>query len=96
MKYGVTLRFTDEQLNGPPPLSQEQQERYAAEDEAREQHLRTGLSRAPRELDLIIDLHRDREGQCRGCDEGYHADEAPEWPCSTIELIADTYDPEGV
>ena len=86
----MIVRLTDEQLNGPPPLTQEQEERYQAEAEARDLHIRTGLSRAPRELDIIIVLHRDDDGECHGCEA-----EEVTWPCSTIELIADTYDPEG-
>lgn len=26
---------------------------------------------------------------CKGCDSGSHAEDDPEWPCSTAELIAE-------
>lgn len=43
----------------------------------------------------VLDLHARRaEGvswQCDGCDQGPYANDLPEWPCSTVELVAAHY-----
>ena len=43
----------------------------------------------------ILDLHhRDDRGQCVGCDPGSYAEDCADWPCSTIEAIAEHYEIE--
>lgn len=38
---------------------------------------------------LILDHHApDEHGYCQGCDPGYQCEELPDWPCSTVRLIA--------
>jgi hypothetical protein len=45
----------------------------------------------------VIDLHSPENTgyglYCMGCDAGAYADDSPEWPCRTIELILDGLGP---
>lgn len=47
------------------------------------------LTQAAPALQPVIAHHRhDEDGRsCLGCDAGSYAEDSPEWPCSTIELI---------
>jgi hypothetical protein len=57
------------------------------------------LTKAHPALLPIIDHHKARlnggEWECDGCDWGNPADTAPEWPCSTINLILEGLSDDG-
>jgi hypothetical protein len=100
-KQGYLVQITDEQLADIRPFrvySEEEiaeaREKMKAEAAAKLVRLRARLSRADPALKPIIDHHRPKdrwlllgEWSCKGCDAGAYAEDSPEWPCSTIELI---------
>jgi hypothetical protein len=55
------------------------------------------LATAHPALAPVIDHHSPENTgyglYCMGCDAGAYADDSPEWPCSTIELILDGLGP---
>lgn len=91
-KVAVSMFISDDYFRRP---SEEQKERWRAKRLARENHIRVGLEAAPDALRPIIELHGKSEyDECEGCDGG--PDHSGDWPCRTIQLIADTYDPAGI
>lgn len=43
-------------------------------------------------LRAVVELHApvwSTWWHCDGCDLGVHAEDTPDWPCSTVELIAE-------
>lgn len=40
----------------------------------------------------MLELHSpDRRQECKGCDPGAFAQTGADWPCQTVELIADIH-----
>lgn len=79
--------------------SAEAEEQRRAEAAANVARWRDETRRARHELEvlkhrdawarLILDHHApDDRGHCQGCDPGWECEELPEWPCSTVRLVA--------
>jgi len=37
---------------------------------------------------VVLNIHRNDNGECRGCEFGGYEAEAPAWPCSTTTSVA--------
>jgi hypothetical protein len=97
-KTGYLVKLTDEEVATIHPVrffTAEERSVERAESNARAAAVRaritTRLAAAHPALQPIIDLHADTHGRwsCEGCDAGSYAEDSPDWPCSTIELILD-------
>ena len=100
-KQGYLVCITDEQLGLAEvwPVTQVSAEAQAAVRKERELQQRqrlitltARLALAPEALHPIIELHSPGTqswslDECQGCDAGAYAEESPEWPCRTINLI---------
>ena len=105
-KHGYLVSITDEQLGLAEvwPVTQVSPEAQAAARKERELEQRqrlitltARLALAPEALHPIIELHSPGTqswslDECQGCDAGAYAEEAPEWPCRTINLILEGLD----
>jgi hypothetical protein len=84
----------------PTEAERAEMERQAAESKQRAAEREERLAEARRKLAAItdpltraiLDLHaEDGRHECEGCDfSGYEA-EQPDWPCSTVEIVAAHY-----
>lgn len=100
-KSGYLVSITDEQLGlaevwPVEVLSEEAQAAARKERELQQRqrliNLTARLALAPEALHPIIELHSPGTSswsldECQGCDAGSYAEEAPGWPCRTIDLI---------
>jgi len=103
-KQGYLVQLTNEQVASVWPvrtLSPEVQlfNREVALERARQEvaNITMRLATAHTALAPVIDLHSPKESYgglyCTGCDAGAYAEDDPEWPCRTIELILDGLGP---
>lgn len=102
-KQGYIVMVTNEELANAevwPVRILSPEEREARNKAAREQlklevaEVKARLGKADPALAPIIAHHAPLISgyaglSCTGCDAGAYAEEAPEWPCSTIDLILD-------
>lgn len=93
IKTVVGVMPVSRELLYPKPLSTEEVARLRAEREAREarqtarhQELLNSSNPVTRAL---ADLHKPTGDYptCRGCDVGSYAEDDPDWPCTTWELL---------
>jgi hypothetical protein len=105
-KQGYLVQVTNEHLQEATVcpvrvLSDEEAEanRAAAQERDRQYVTQTTmrLATAHPALAPVIDHHSPENTgyglYCMGCDAGAYADDSPQWPCSTIELILDGLGP---
>lgn len=101
-KQGYLMQFTDEQLASVTPITFLGAEDLAAaraqrkaETQAYARSVDVRLMAAHPALQPVIAHHcHDEDGNgCNGCDAGAYAEDTPEWPCSTIELILEGLGP---
>lgn len=105
-KQGYLVQVTNDQLQEASVypvrcLSPEEAEanRAAARERDRQYVTQTTmrLATAHPALAPVIDHHSPENTgyglYCEGCDAGAYAEDSPEWPCSTIELILDGLGP---
>jgi predicted thioredoxin/glutaredoxin len=94
-KQGYLVRLTDEQAADVWPvevLTPEEQELARKVERVQSERLleeyRERLAKADPALQPIIEHHWvDERWTCQGCDAGSYAEDSPDWPCSTIDLI---------
>jgi len=103
-KKGYLVQFTNEQLSCVTPVQVLPPEvqafnREVALERARQEvaAVTLRLATAHTALAPVIDLHSPEVSRgglyCLGCDAGAYAEDDPEWPCRTIELILDGLGP---
>ena len=101
-KTGYLIQVTNEQLKDaivwpftiPTPEEQAAAKLERAREAARERlRVEQRLAKAHPALQPVIAHHSPAEHgflyswTCKGCDTGAYAEDSPEWPCSTLELI---------
>lgn len=86
-KVGYSMFIPHDYFKEP---TAEESAQWEARRLAKDNHIRVGIASAPESLRPIIELHSNKHDECQGCDGA--GDWNPEWPCRTIQLIADTYD----
>jgi len=99
VKYGAVIQVPTEALidlaytREPTAEQRAEAERQRLKRAARQVAFRQQLADVTDPLARkILDLHhRDDRGQCVGCDPGSYAEDCADWPCSTIETIAEHY-----
>jgi hypothetical protein len=99
---GITKMYAEvlisrELLNPPPPTEGERAAHHAAKVEAWRLYdaARPALAAIDDPLArAILDLHAadtEEHPECEGCEFGGYDAEAPEWPCSTVRLVAEHF-----
>jgi hypothetical protein len=75
-----------------PPSTEEERARWAREKAAAQPRLHKAMAGLRTLDDLereLVELHCDDDGKCAGCDfSGFEAD-PPDWPCRTVQHIAE-------
>ena len=63
---------------------------YREKAEKERKELLETLSKATGTHKAILELHSENNyGECSGCDLGSYAESGAEWPCRTVDLIAE-------
>lgn len=107
-KTAYLVQLTDEQVASVTPIvvgrvqspeeRQVQQSQRKIEAQLWKEGLQARLAKAHPALQPVIAHHSPYlhtfliSYTCEGCDRGAYADDDPEWPCSTIELILEGLD----
>ena len=96
-KLAASIRVSNEQAGAFPRATEEDHARWAAEREAAQPAFRVALAdleqvTEPWAVALLALHHRDDNRytpQCRGCDWSGYEGEPPDWPCRTVDVIAE-------